>query len=253
MIPFRNVPDSCPHSGRSKRVTLLHSQPAASRDDSVSLNSLPPCLVFTPSCTAPWARSHSLSKGLNYQVGWTWQNRPSLLTERRDSHTSLRRELLKRKMSRGWSADLCVGQATLPLRLLKHHFPSPLETLYLQDHIIARAFFLTWSCCCPRDISYHLNPAYSSSAISRHAGYSGNSPPGLRPCTTHSHISSHFHCSSPNVATLPVQFSDFFHADIVLWYELEEVHKYLPIFNGNSLMSFWNKSGLGLKELATFL
>lgn len=25
MIPFRNVSDSCPHSGRSKRVTLLHS------------------------------------------------------------------------------------------------------------------------------------------------------------------------------------------------------------------------------------
>lgn len=120
--------------------------------------------------------------------------------------------------------DLCVGQATLLLRLVKQHqhFPSPLETLYLQDHVMGRAFFVTLSCCCPRDISCHLNPAFSSSVISRHAGYSRNSVPGLQPCTMHSHITSHFHCSSPNVATLPVQFSNFFHIDVVLWCELEE-------------------------------
>lgn len=146
-----------------------------------------------------------------YFTRWTGHSRTDM-TERRDSQTRLKRELLKQKMFRGWSTDLCVGQATLLLRLVKQHqyFPSPLETLYLQDHVIARAIFLTLSHCCLRDISHHLNPAYSSSLISRHAGYSGNSVPSLRPCTTHSHISSHFQCSSPNVTTLPVQFSAFF-------------------------------------------
>lgn len=132
------------------------------------------------------------------------------LTERRDSQTRLKRELLKQKMSHGWSRP--QRGPSYPAALVKEHqyFPSPLETLYLQDHVIARAIFLTLSYCCPRDISHHLNPACSSSVISRHGGYSGNSVPGLRPCTTHSHISSHFQCSSPNVTTLPVQFSDFF-------------------------------------------
>lgn len=68
MIPFRNVSGSCPHSGRSKRVTLLYSLSAASRDDFVRLNSLPPYLIFTPSSTFQWARSHALSKGLIYQA-----------------------------------------------------------------------------------------------------------------------------------------------------------------------------------------
>lgn len=68
MILFRNVSDSHPHSGRSKRVTLLYALSASSRDNFVSLNSLPPYLTFTPSHTFQWAQSHALSKGLIYQA-----------------------------------------------------------------------------------------------------------------------------------------------------------------------------------------
>lgn len=68
MIPFINVSDSCPCSGKSKRVTLLYSLSAAPRDHCVSLNSLPPYLIFTPSCTFQWAQSHALSIGLIYQA-----------------------------------------------------------------------------------------------------------------------------------------------------------------------------------------
>lgn len=64
LIPFRNVSDSCAHSGRSERVTLLFSLSAASRDNFLSLNSSPSYLIFTLSYTFQWAKSHALLKGL---------------------------------------------------------------------------------------------------------------------------------------------------------------------------------------------
>lgn len=68
MIPFINVSDSCPCSGKSKRVTLLYSLSAAPHGNCVSLNTLPPYPIFTPSCTFQWAQSYALSIGFIYQA-----------------------------------------------------------------------------------------------------------------------------------------------------------------------------------------
>lgn len=147
-------------------------------------------------------------------------NLPGGLDVAEQTFTSLQRAEIPRLPWKGtpetedvwWlKSDLCVGQATLPLRLGKQHqyFPSPLETLHLHDHVTARAFFQTLSCCCLRDICYHLNPAFSSSVIARRAGDSGNSGPSSDPVlrTPTFHLMPLF---QPKCGNFPVHFADFF-------------------------------------------
>lgn len=199
---------------------------------------MPSCLVFTPSCTGQWALSHALSKVLIYQVDWTWQNRPSF-PDREGRFPDQSEKGAPETEDVSWlkCRPLC-GPSYPAAQAGKTSSPFPFST---GNTLPARSHHST--CLFPNFIllvpQRHLVSPKPSLFLLCHfqaCRYSRNSVPSLQPCTTHSHVSSHFHCSSPNVATLPVQFSDFF--TLILYFDVNwKRHQSLHIFNGNSLMN----------------